>query len=1299
MGDETQTLSVRQDAAEGGVVLQPNVIQGRVRFTNQNPEILQMLETDTRRLALVTATSTSPTGYQARSELSNLTSMRNGFDFELSVESSAGGDTGVLYTVAPRWMSRLTPDDAVYSFQPATGVRVRPLHQQPEPAELEFQECAGVVQLQWGTDETCAQPVGVFDAYWGGHYQGRYTSGRLNSFVRGGTSGKTRVVYRVGTSLATDSRTLSRDVEWSAACDEVVKVCIAVPGPGELGALTGPWDIVGEQTLWARLVSIHGGPESNVRQVSASGREVVRAPVSEPSRWWTAPNLVPGPYSSWGRGHLRAGREFTWFNTPTFGPVTAVAGRTLPVSREEAGGPRYPFVMRPAYLHGAIRLADPYVAANPGASSSLEGLFFEADHDSNNDGRPNYTSFFQTDRYSTSLRARVGDGWSSTSFRNAFDTARGELSSSYEQALMSAYDEPRTSTQEMLRLGFWTQGYNRVTRPGAYDPASYRHGWLDLSQKKSPSALLGPGQQHRVDHEYCFNEVQLEYSTAGQRFFNPSVVVSGRLKGTDWRGVAADYTVSGTMWGIPAAVGIPEAEAITHAASSGSVRLALPQGDYTLTPGASFVNDSGKVNTATFRPQQFTLGCGQRLKLVPPLAVNLHPRPSCAASGSVTVSGVVKSSPAEVDRIWYQVGDGPEVTYCTNCGIDPGFSFPVTLQTCGNTVKVFAFTAGLPAPATGFQELVWDDPADGPSCADTTCVNRPPVARCRNVRLPANGACQGNASVDDGSEDFEDGEVTCTQSPAGPHSKGMHAVTLTCTDSQGATASCEATVTVLDETAPTLVCPAVPALECGEGGAVASFAPSAQDACGAVSPVCSPASGTHFSLGSTYVSCSATDGAGNAASCAFPVRVVDTRAPVLTLNGLAALTLRRGVDTYTEQGATASDACQGDLSAQVAISGSVDTEAAGRYTVSYAVADSSGNTATATRVVDVVGEAVCSAAPPTTAWGSTGRMSAPRLLHTATRLAGGKVLIVGGFTWASELYDPATGSWAASGNAIATHREHTATLLPDGRVLVAGGVGSESGDFTEVYEPVTGAWSLTGRMGTARRNHTATLLPDGRVLVVGGRDDGGLLLASAEVYDPATGLWTATGPMRTARLDHAATVLRSGKVLVTGGGDAGGGLLASAEVYDPVTGSWASVSGMGTARRYHTATPLPSGKVLVAGGAGLDVSASATSELYDPVLEGWTSAGSMGQPRRYHTATLLPSGRLLVAGGYHDSTGIHTSAETYDPATGLWCPVARMTVDRYQHTATLLDSGRLLVAGGFSNGDQSSAELYAPDVN
>ncbi len=67
---------------------------------------------------------------------------------------------------------------------------------------------------------------------------------------------------------------------------------------------------------------------------------------------------------------------------------------------------------------------------------------------------------------------------------------------------------------------------------------------------------------------------------------------------------------------------------------------------------------------------------------------------------------------------------------------------------------------------------------------------------------------------------------------------------------------------------------------------------------------------------------------------------------------------------------------------------------------------------------------------------------------------------------------------------------HTATLLPNGKVLVAGGFGS-SGPLAsaELYDPATGPWSPTGSLATARYVHTATLLPNGKVLVAGG-DDG-----------------------------------------------------------------------------------------------------------------------------------------------------------------------------------------------------------------
>jgi hypothetical protein len=45
---------------------------------------------------------------------------------------------------------------------------------------------------------------------------------------------------------------------------------------------------------------------------------------------------------------------------------------------------------------------------------------------------------------------------------------------------------------------------------------------------------------------------------------------------------------------------------------------------------------------------------------------------------------------------------------------------------------------------------------------------------------------------------------------------------------------------------------------------------------GALTPTCVPASGSSFALGTTLVTCSATDGAGNTASASFSVTLQDT---------------------------------------------------------------------------------------------------------------------------------------------------------------------------------------------------------------------------------------------------------------------------------------------------------------------------------------------------------------------------------------------------------------------------------------
>jgi microsomal dipeptidase-like Zn-dependent dipeptidase len=158
-----------------------------------------------------------------------------------------------------------------------------------------------------------------------------------------------------------------------------------------------------------------------------------------------------------------------------------------------------------------------------------------------------------------------------------------------------------------------------------------------------------------------------------------------------------------------------------------------------------------------------------------------------------------------------------------------------------------------------------------------------------------------------------------------------------------------------DTTAPAIVCPADPVVECGGAETAATFAaPVASEACStATAPTCSPASGTGFAPGTTPVTCTSTDESGNTGTCVLNVVVADTTPPVI-----AAPADLRGVECASPEGAApalgsaaTADACD---PAPVVTNDASVVFPLGQTTVTWTALDAAGLSAGATQEVEVV---------------------------------------------------------------------------------------------------------------------------------------------------------------------------------------------------------------------------------------------------------------------------------------------------------------------------------------------------------
>jgi len=361
-----------------------------------------------------------------------------------------------------------------------------------------------------------------------------------------------------------------------------------------------------------------------------------------------------------------------------------------------------------------------------------------------------------------------------------------------------------------------------------------------------------------------------------------------------------------------------------------------------------------------------------------------------------------------------------------------------------------------------------------------------------------------------------------------------------------------------------------------------------------------------------------------------------------------------------------------------------------------------------------LGGSVLAQAPTSTpGFTLSGSLRDARVVHTATLLNDGRVLVAGGGQGpdtidgyddvpGAELFDPVSGSFTPAGTFARQY--HTATLLPSGKVLLAGGEKLFNTAMTEseLYDPVTGQFQVTGSLVVAREGHTATLLQDGRVLIAGGMrsQDAGLnwvTLADAEIYDPVTGTFSLTGSLNDARSGHTATLLPSGKVLITGGFTAQPSyFLASAELYDPATGVFKRTGSMSVQRSWSAATLLLDGNVLITD--------EQAPELYDPVTGTFTLTGSTMFRRQGRTASLLRDGTVLLVGGFSATGAAGIQTELYDPVNHIFTAGPNLNFPRVLHTATSFPDGRVAIIGGADSTDGlhlalvNYAEIYGPVV-
>jgi uncharacterized repeat protein (TIGR01451 family) len=371
------------------------------------------------------------------------------------------------------------------------------------------------------------------------------------------------------------------------------------------------------------------------------------------------------------------------------------------------------------------------------------------------------------------------------------------------------------------------------------------------------------------------------------------------------------------------------------------------------TPGGGFAtvtytdptatDDSGSVTVSCDRPSgsSFPVGTTTVICTATDLASNTA---LCSFTVSVSGTACALTCPSNI------IVDAD----AGQCGAIVNYPDP-SANACGTV-------ASSPASGTFFEvgtTTVHVTTSAGQSCSFTVTVREhtpPTVVTPSPASAVANASCQAvvpdfvtglNASDNCTDSDF----LTITQNPAAGTVVGVgpHNVAITVTDTSSNSTTVNATFTVTDGTPPVLTVNGANPITVECHSSFTDPGATATDNCG--NPTVTSSSNVDLnSPGSYTITYSATDGT-NTVTATRTVNVVDTLAPIITLNGANPMTVECHT-TFTDPGATATDACAG--SRPVTASGTVNANVPGTYTITYTASDNAGHTTTVTRTVNVV---------------------------------------------------------------------------------------------------------------------------------------------------------------------------------------------------------------------------------------------------------------------------------------------------------------------------------------------------------